>query len=42
MSPGEVQAPDPADGGSAGDGPDTGAEGVVEGAVAGGVWVVEV
>ena len=42
MSPGEVQVPDPAAGGSAGDIPEAGAEGVVEGTVAGGVWVVEV
>ena len=42
MSPGEVQVPDPAAGGSAGDIPEAGAEGVVEGTVAGGVWVVDV
>ena len=42
MSPGEVQAPDPADGGSAGEGPDSGAWGVVGVTVTGGVWVVEV
>jgi len=40
MSPGAVQAPDPAAGGPAGE--KSGAGGVVEEIAAGGVWVVNV
>ena len=42
MSPGEVQAPDPAAGGPAGGKSDSGAGEVVEEIVAGGMWVVDV
>ena len=42
MSPGAVQAPDPAAGGPAGEKSDSGAGGVVKEIAAGGVWVVDV